>query len=581
LTAEAPAQAPTRPHAGRPADVAVAVGFLLTSLTLYGGLWADLRRNYLVHSGQDQTLFEWFFAVHADALAHGRLTLFTTLQNHPDGINLMANTSMPGLSVPLAPLTWLGGPTLTWAVVLTVGLAAAAFGWYLLFQRCLVTSRWAAVVGGAWCALAPPVISHAFAHPNFAATFLLPAIVYRVLRLTRPGVPRRPVRDGALLGALGAWQVLIGEEPLLILATGLLVFGLAWAVARPADARAALRPLAAGLGVAVAVALALVGYPLWVQFAGPGSYHALQHGPAGNDLATLAALPRQSLGGELLHPGAEVPKPTEQNAYFGWGLIALVVVTAVWLRHDLRARLAAVTALVGLLLSLGDPLFLDSRNTGVPGPWALFARLPLFESVIEARMTFLAVPAVGMLLALGTERARPVRVRTAWLVGLAAALVPIVPVPFAAEPRPDTPELFAAGGWRDLVHPGRSVVSAPPPDAGDALPLRWQVVAGLGFPIAEGYFVGPNGPDRGGMYGTNRRATSRLLADAARTGVVPPIGPAERAEAVADLRAWQADLVVLAPRPNDAAVRATLDALLGPGQDRGGVTAWDVRALTG
>ena len=57
------------------------------------------------------------------------------------------------------------------------------------------------------------MISHGHAHPNFTAGFLLPPIVACLLRLAGAGRPRREaVRDGVLLGALLAWQVLIGEE---------------------------------------------------------------------------------------------------------------------------------------------------------------------------------------------------------------------------------------------------------------------------------------------------------------------------------------------------------------------------------
>lgn len=250
-------------------DVVIMVSYLLVSLGLYRDLWRDLPVGYLLDSGEDQNLFEWFFAVQAHALAAGHPSLVSTLQNHPVGVNLMGNTAMPGLALPLAPLTLLAGPTVTWAVVLTGGLAGTAAGWYWLFARHLVRSRWSAAIGGACCAFAPPVISHAHAHPNFTAMFLLPVIVLWLVRLREAGEPRRQVRIGALLGLLLAWQVMIGEEPLLIMATGLVVFTLAWAVVRPSTLRAAVRPLATGLGVAAAVSVPLVAYPLWVQFAGP------------------------------------------------------------------------------------------------------------------------------------------------------------------------------------------------------------------------------------------------------------------------------------------------------------------------
>lgn len=574
----------------RALDSVIVSGYLLIAFGLYRDLWLHLGTGYLVDSSEDQNLFEWFFAVQAKALASGHLTLFSTLQNHPLGVNLMGNTAMPGLAVPLAPLTWLFGPTLTWVVILTGGLAGTAAGWYLIFSRYLVRSRWAAAVGGGFCAFAPPVISHAVAHPNFTAMFLLPAIVWWLLKLAvtpRPGTPDRvaeqprTLRDGLVLGLLVGWQVLIGEEPLLIVATGLAVFVLAAAVVRPRALLTSARAALPGIGLGALVTVLLVGYPLWTQFAGPASYHALQHGPAGNDLGSFGALPRQSIGGKLVNPGQVVDNPTEQNSFFGWPLLVLLAVSMVGLWRQVPARLASITALVVLALSLGPHLYLDTRDTGIPGPWLAISRLPLYESLIEARMSFAALPALGMLLAIGTDRAlRSGRrgARAAWFVALLVALVPILPARYTVQPRPPTPLFFTDGAWRDYVRPGRTVVTVPLPAVGSAQALHWQVVAGLGFALAEGYFVGPTGPgDKQGMYGTMPRPTSALLAEVARTGAVPAIGPAQRADAVADLRYWQADAVVLPlAEPNAPALRSALEQLLGPAGSRDGVLIWSL-----
>jgi hypothetical protein len=579
-------------------DVVIIASYLLISVGLYRDLWRDLPVGYLLDSGEDQNLFEWFFAVQAHALAAGHPTLVSTLQNHPVGVNLMANTAMPGLALPLAPLTLLAGPTVTWAVVLTGGLAGTAAGWYWLFSRHLVRSRWSAAIGGACCAFTPPVISHAHAHPNFTATFLLPVIVLWLVRLRDAGERGRRVKLGVLLGLLLAWQVMIGEEPLLILATGLVVFTLAWAVVRPSTLRAAVPPLVTGLSVAAAVSVPLVAYPLWVQFAGPSSYRALRHGVAGNDLAAFVALPKQSVGGQLLDPQQVVANPTEQNAYFGWPLLILLAIVIIWLWREVPARLATITLLVMGALSVGGHFFLHGRDTGIPGPWLLLHQLPLYDSLIEARLTFACLPAIGMLLALASDRVlvqapHGIRLgphgprlgwltsRRLWFVALVLAALPILPVRFVTVPRVDTPALFSTGAWRDYVRPGRAIVTVPLPDSSNAHALHWQVVAGLGFPIAEGYFVGPFGPAREGTYGAERRPTSWLLAQVAQTGVVPAIGPDQRATAIADLRYWRADAVVLTAAPNVAALRATLEQLLGPGQDRGDVVVWDVRSVTG
>jgi hypothetical protein len=604
----APSAEPQLPLLARPRvlDTVIVLAYLLAAFGLYRDLWLHLGDGYLVDSGEDQNLFEWFFAMHAHALAAGQPSLFSTQQNYPAGINLMANTSMPGLAVPLAPLTLLAGPTTTLALVLSGGLAGTAIGWYWVFSRYLTRSRWAAAIGGGCAGFAPPMVSHAHAHPNFTSAFLLPLIVACLIRLALSGRGIwAALRTGALLGALVAWQVLIGEEPLLIVATGIAVWGLAWAVVRPGSLLAAARPLLTGLGVAVGVSVLLVGYPLWFQFTGPGSYHSLAHVLDGNDLAAFGGLPRQSIGGQLLRPGQPVGNPTEQNAFFGWPLLTLLLVAAIWLWREVPARLAAITAVGLAALSLGSPVYLRGTDTGILGPWWVLDRLPLFDSLIESRLTLASLPAIGVLLALASDRAltRPPRqlvppVRPSWLgrsrphwlnwltsrrlwfAALALAVAPILPMRFTTEPRAATPVFFSSGDWRDYVRPGRSVLTVPPPDPSGADALHWQVVAGFGFPLVEGYFVGPAGPERTGIYGADRPPTSLLLASAAISGTVPPIGPAERARALDDLRHWRADVVVL-PNPTDQpAPHAALVALLGPGQRRDDVLVWDLRGRT-
>ncbi|WP_433326576.1 hypothetical protein [Spirillospora sp. CA-294931] len=577
----AKARAVRRP--GARVDLAVAGGYLLASVLLYVRLWADPGRRYLVNGGQDQHQWEWFFAVTARAVTHLDDPLFTHLQNAPLGVNLMANTVMLGLSVPLTPVTLAFGPSATWTVVLTGGVAASAAAWYWLFSRRLGRSRPAAAIAGAFCAFAPPMVSHANAHPNFVVLFVLPLVIDRAVRLWRDG---RPVRDGVVLGLLLAYQLLLGEEPLLLAATGLVVFAAAYALARPDELRDAARTLAAGLGIAAGVALALMAYPLYWQFTGPQSYRALPHGPSGNDLLAITGLAERSLAG----PTPNRAGFTEQNAFFGWPLAILAVFLVVWLRHNAAALAAGAVVAVATVLSLGPEITLDGEGTGIAGPWRLFSRLPLYESVLESRLTMVCVPALALLIAIATDQVRSISAAAPWraaplrmlgCVVLVQALLPIAPRPLAAENREPTPAFFAHGVWRDHVREGRTVVTVPLADAASAAPLRWQVDAGLGFALAEGYFVGPWGPERRGVYGAVPRPTASLLRAAAEKDAVPPVTDAERRTARADLAYWRADAVVLAPHPRGPVLRETLDRLLGPGREAGGVRVWDVRMLSG
>ncbi|MGK5632766.1 glycosyltransferase family 2 protein, partial [Streptomyces sp. URMC 123] len=575
----------------RPAALAVPLGYLLASVLLYIHLWADLDRAYLVDSMRDQNQWEWFFAVTAENVFTLHNPLFTTFQNYPLGVNLMANTVMLGLSVPLAPVTLVLGPTVTWALVLTCGLAGTATAWYWLIRRHLTRDRAAAALGGALAAFAPPMISHANAHPNLVVLFVIPLIIDRLLRLRDGG---SAVRDGVVLGLLLTWQLLLGEEALLLAATGMLVFAVAYACVRPAEARAAALPMLRGVGVAAAVCLPLVAYPLYWQFFGAQSYGSIHHGPTGNSPLALVEFSSRALAGDRSTAAALSLNTTEENAFYGWPLVALLlgVAVALWDRKVVRALVC--TAAVAAVLSLGNTIPLPGTDAVVPGPWRLLDGLPLFESVIESRYAMVCAPPAGMLLALAWTRVAAVAragarsadrdrrdkallLRVGCAIALGIALLPIVPRPLETVERPATPAVIADGTWRSYVLPGQSVVPVPLPSPGEASALKWQIDAGFGFPLPGGYFNGPGGADRAGIYGAVPRPTNDLLTAVRYSGRVPHIGPEQQRQAREDLAYWRAGLIVVADQPNDDALRTALERLLNePGRRDGDAWVWDV-----
>ncbi|MEV7194041.1 dolichyl-phosphate beta-glucosyltransferase [Streptomyces sp. NPDC093510] len=562
----------------RRADVLTALLFLTFSLLLYSSRWLSPAHRYIPDSMQDQNQWEWFFAVTADNVRHLNNPLFTTLQNAPDGVNLMANTVMLGLSVPLAPVTWLLGPAVALNVAMTGGLAATAVAWYRLIRRRLVPHRGAAAVGAALAAFAPPMVSHAHAHPNFIVLFMIPLIIDRALRLCEGA---RVVRDGVVLGLFTTYQIFLGEEPLLLAALGMLLFAVAYAVARRDVAKAALRPLARGLAIALAVTIPLVAFPLYWQFFGPQSYKSVLHGDnAGNSPLAFLSFAERSLAGSDATADHLAMNPTEENAFFGWPLVALAfaIVVRLWERTAVKAL--AFTTVAAALLSLGPKFRIPLTSTVLPGPWAALSNRPLFESVIESRVAMVCAPALGMLLALALARllSTPRRIpRYAGLAAVTVALLPIVPAPLKAVDRVDVPPFIAQGTWRTYLGEGETLVPVPIPSPGNAEGLHWQTSAGLGFRIPGGYFNGPWGPDRIGIYGPSPTNTSNLLSDVRSSGRAPEISQAWRDAVERDLTFWNAGVLVLAPQPNDTELRATVDAVVGsPGKWVDGVWIWDL-----
>ncbi|WP_174416430.1 glycosyl transferase [Nocardia concava] len=572
------------------ADLIIATGYLALAVLVLSGQWLHTDRGYLIKSGQDQTMWEWFFAVTAHNVAHLENPLGTLLQNYPDGVNMMANTAMFGVGVPLTPVTLLFGPTVTFVLVLTLGLFGTAFAWYWLFSREVVTSKAAAAVGGLFCGFAPAMISHANAHPNFVVLALLPLIALQLIRMAkRAGAAEearkaRRNRDAVILGLLVALQIALGEEPLLIFALSFGLFAVVYHLHAPKTGLRALRAVTPTVLLAALITVGLTEIPLWWQFFGPQSYRSIDHVAMQNDLKALFQFPSESLGGLVSHGQNVAINPTEENSYFGWPLWILVAVAAVLMWRERVVRAAAAVIVVFTVLSLGSTLMIGKVDTGIALPWKRLADVALLDTVLESRFTMAAIPAIAVILALAAQRAldywkvsatdwRPL----ALFAALAMALLPLTPTILPVVQRPATPQFFTDGTVRHYVSQG-SVVVVPPPTPPDARALRWQVDSGFEFPLAGGYFVGPTGASKKGRYGPDDRPTASLLMRAQRSNTVPVVDDATRAQALEDLRYWRADVLVLPPTDNGDTLRATVNQLLGfPAEYVDGVWLWDVR----
>ncbi|GAA5047314.1 glycosyl transferase [Nocardia callitridis] len=579
-------------------DLLVSTGFGLLAVAVLSGLWRNTHSGYLIKSGQDQAMWEWFFSVTAHSVAHLQNPLGSTLQNFPAGVNMMANTAMFGVGVPFTPITLLFGPTVTFVLVLTLGLATTAIGWYWLLSRYLTSSRFAATIGGLLCGFAPAMISHANAHPNFVMLPLLPIIAGQLIRMARRASVgsgdrgRGLVLNAVALGLLVALQIAFGEEPLLIFALAFGVFGAAYYLREPKLALRVLRGIAPTLAVAATITLLLTAIPLWWQFFGPQSYREIDHGPMGNDIKSIAQFPSESLGG-VFAPGENVAiNDTEQNAYFGWPLLLLLVVTLKLLWRERVVRATTAVIVVFTVLSFGPVAKFGHGETVIGLPWSWAEHVPLLNTVLETRLTMAVVPAIAVVLAMATERAVAAWQRTAddwrplaWFAALLCALLPLTPTVLPVTERAATPEFFSGGAVHRYVTDG-SVVMVPPARAPDAKALHWQIDAGFGFPLSGGYFVGPAGPpdqegtQQKGIYGPQNRVTTSLLVDAQESGLVPRIDANTREQVVTDLRFWQADVLVLPATKNGDTLRTTVTELLGFVPTRvDDVWLWDVHTL--
>src|SRR5262249_54216871 len=124
----------------------------LLALAVYvlGAVWvthhglAHPHSASLSSSNGDISFNEWMLANAAHSVTHLSNPFFTTLQNAPLGVNLMANVGLQLPGVLLTPVTLLLGPAFAYLALITLNLFGTGYAWYFVLSRRVVASRTAA-----------------------------------------------------------------------------------------------------------------------------------------------------------------------------------------------------------------------------------------------------------------------------------------------------------------------------------------------------------------------------------------------------------------------------------------------------
>ena len=574
-----PAEPETRRRRPRWQDVLVAAGFLGLSSYVTWGLWRG--DGVLQENRDDPIFFQWMLEHAARIFTHGDNPFFAEQLNAPFGLNLMANTSALGWTIPLVPVTLLFGPWISFLVMTTVGLAGTAYAWYHVLSRHLVGNRAAAIVGGAFCGFAPGMISQANGHPNIISQFLVPFIVLAVLKMRDP---QRWRRNGLTLAGLVIYQTFINEEVLFLTALVVAVFVVFWAVQRPAEARALLVPTAKAAGLCLAVVTVVLAYPLYWQFFGPSAYHGLPLGVQefGTDLYAVKAYARESVLGSPATSYGLASSGSAENTFFGVPLLYVLIGVGVVLARQASGRALMATLVFFWWVSLGPHVKINGELTTIRTPWYWISELPLFNSVVPTRIGLALIPMIGVLLALAIDRFQLPRYRVVWLAIVVASLLPIAPTPLAtSSPHvPPTPVFFTSGAWRGVVPEGGVVLTTPPGWVPYLSAMSWQLDTNLEFKIVGGYYLAPTpgDPSRRANFGPAYPPTMRLLWYVGEGSGEALISDEHRRLAAEDFRAYKITTLVLpVDSPRAEQVKTIVDLLVGPGRRIDDVWVWDVQ----
>jgi hypothetical protein len=563
----------------------VLLAHVALAFALFASAWAH-PTSTLIGDELDSAPHAWLLAWPGYAVGHGHNPLFSDWIGAPTGANLAwsAQVTLPGLAV--SPVVALAGPVVAFNLVMTLGPALTAFTAYLLARRFRL-SHLAAALGGLVAGFTPYVTSHAFAgHANLVTVLGVPLLAL-LLDAVVIRQRRSAVLLGALLGLLAAAQAYTAEEVLateaIAAGAGLVALAIAAGhVERTLHLRRATRRLLQTLVVAAPVCLVLVAPLLWMQFAGPQHISGVLQ-PQGVYVTDLASLvvPTQVQGvvpDRALQVAAGFSgNPGEWSGYVGLPLLLVACVTAVWQRHRLLVRWAAITAAAMAVLSLGPHLHAGGNATSIPLPWRAVSGLPLLDNILPGRLMLYVFVCLALLTAVFVDalRARhtPRAIAIAGAALLATVAVSLAPrLPFPTQSAA-TPQFFSTSAVQQI------------PDGATALVLPsvtqqtmlWQAQAGMRFRMVGGWFFAPDaqGHVHDGPPPTPLSDALTTIEDGAPQG--PPLNADTRGAYQAQLRSQGVRAIVVTPvERNHAGVVEFFTQLTGtpPRNDGAGTDYW-------
>jgi hypothetical protein len=322
-------------------------------------------------------------------------------------------------------------------------------------------------------------------HPHMSAVFLVPLIALVLVRYVEGSLTG--TRFVVALAALLALQISFSTELAFTLTLAIaiaLVLAAILVPARRRRLRLMLPPLVVSYAAAALLTSPLLAYALLHLRRGPlhppGAYPA--------DLLNLVIPTRlTALGWSWTRSVAANFKgnASEEGAYLGLVLLAILVWFAWSFRRIAAARFLVAALALGLVVELGIRLEVGGHDS-VSLPWRLVYRLPVFDNVLPVRISMFVALAASVCVAWWASSARAPRTARLVLTGL--AIVTVVPSLWLGvwHRHPYRPAFFTQGIYRTCLRPDDNVLMLPFQRT-DA--MLWQAETGFAFRTANGYVI--------------------------------------------------------------------------------------------
>ena|ERR1700729_3021329 len=462
---------------------------------------------------RDNNAYIWMLAWPAHAIAGGLGLFHPNIIFVPEGYDLARATPMFTFGVPLAPLTALAGPIVTYNVVMLAIPALNGSAAYALCRR-LGAPPGPAALGGFVFATSGIVSFSELGAPSTACGAFIAVAMLLTLNL----LGHKPRWRTAIWLGLDLVAQLYCSAELLVtfLLFGILTLVITWALA--AQQRDKLRRVLPLLVVAVAI-LAIGAIPYLWAFAFDRGIALTHVNPSlyPNDLlGFVVPSPLFRFGRSYFASLSATFLGEASEAYIGIGLLGITMwyIAERW-RTDVGVRILGVVMVVLAVCSLGTNLTIAGHVT-IPMPWAIVRHVPLLRYIIPSRLSLLLTLGVAIALAMWLSR-RPGVLRWTVALGSCALLIPNFSGSWSSSFH--TPRFFVSGAATRLFtsHDRVLVVPFAGPDE------EAQAESGFAFSLVGGY-LGQYPPSYG-----NYPAVTDLIE---RTS--PPGAPAQVTQFIRD-----------------------------------------------
>ncbi len=530
---------------------AVLTTYLFLGLIAFGPSLSGIDHRVL-SSGDavgDATLFIWFLGWSPHALVHGLNPFFSNAMFAPAGVNLAQNTEGPLLGWVLAPITLTWGPIVAANVLLLLAMPVSASAAFIVLRRWRIWGP-AAALGGLVYGFSAYMIGQATGHPVLLFVPIPPFIVWTLVSILQRRYTDR--RLGIQLGFLLAAQYLISPEVFTSLCVVVGIGMVLVAARNPARAMRVAQTVAPPIGIALAVSVLILAYPVWMLLAGPqhvsGATYPLVN-RYHNDLFSFivpGSLQRVSLGTQAISGGyvpgtwhlygLRIITPTEFGGYVGIPLL-IVIGLLVWRsRRSARMQLSAALLVSCAILSLGPFLDVKGVTTHIPLPFWILGHLPLADNLLPVRLSFEMEACLGAIIAFGLDDLR--RRNTRWalkrsprsravgvvlLTGVVLAVLVVTQLP--RWPYESTQAVALPASLTRAI-PGGDPLALTYPYAfgsGVTLPLLWQARAGFSFRLLGGYAFHPDQKGDGSVIPNPLSPNGLQVFLSAKETVFPPL----------------------------------------------------------